>query len=92
MEKFIFNLWSLITSSCLAHCSVDCNRPDQLPFLPELSGHLNRVLKCDVIILQNSKAHHVIHTAAVKTYTKFQIVSIMKVKIERFEVLHGPNY
>ena len=52
MKKFIFNLWSLITSSCLAHCSVDCNRPDQLPFLPELSGHLNRVLKCDVIILQ----------------------------------------
>ena len=38
----------------------------------------NRVLKCDVIILQTFpfEPHHAIYTAAVRTCAKFQIASI----------------
>ena len=51
----------------------------------------NRILKCDVIILQtfSFEPRHAIYTAAVRTCAKFQIASIMKVKIEMFEVLHS---
>ena len=45
----------------------------------------NRVIKCD-------KPHHELYTAAVRTCAKFQIASdLMKVKIERFGVLHSPT-
>ena len=37
-----------------------------------------RVVKCDIIILQTFpfEPHHAIYTAAVRTWAKFQIISI----------------
>ena len=54
-----------------------------------IQDSLNRARHFANVSIQTFKPHHVIYTAAVRMRAKFQIVS-MKVKIEKFEVLHSP--
>ena len=49
-----------------------------------------RVLKCDIIILQTFPFEPVIYTAAVRMWEKLKLLALMKVKIEKSEVLHSP--
>ena len=58
----------------------------------------NRLLKCDIIILQTFPFehlyldHHVTYTAAVRmSVQNFKSLALMKVKIEKFEVLRSPH-
>ena len=56
-----------------------------------IQDSLNRARHFANVSIQTFKPHHVIYTATVRMRAKFQIVSIMKVKIKKFEVLHSPT-
>ena len=63
--------------------SMKLHAASRIEFLSVTSSFCN-------FFIRTFKPHHVIYTAVVRTWAKFQLASIKKVKIEMFEVFHSP--